>query len=644
MKMIMNNKGVSLIVLSITILVMAILAATAIIALEDSGIIGRSKNTVSKQNYTEEYTRLQVIKNGILTDNLGTITVAEYITELRNKGLIESGETENPDDSISVTTKTGFVANVMQDGESNLIISLGTSNATITLNPTSLTGDITSGPVNKTIIVNTSNVTGDITWTSSNSSVATVTGNNSSATVTLKEMGSAIITATYGNAKASCNVTVTGTVATPTITLNKTTISKTIDSGSTATETITATTANISGSLSWTSSNTSVATVSASGNNATITMKAEGTATITASYGSTSASCTVVVTENEVTNEVTILSTTLAGKGQTTEGLEILYVDWNDNTLEFNISLEKINPTDMLTFVIKSYPAVGNGINYEPDGSDPVITEITSSATNVAYSIDLTKKHAEGEIYVNVLDIYNSNDILVATYEYTTAIYTSCMPAGTLILVEEEYEDENGKKKKRRKKKKIEDLTYDDDLVVWDFDNGCFTTAKPIWLMKKQYADEYNELTFSNGAVLKTVREHRIFNKELGKFTYPMGEETKIGTTTFTESGEEVKLVNRRVVDEKVEYYNVITNYHINSFAEGILTSCRLSNLYDIKDMKYVKDDREIVDIKEFKDIPEEYYHGLRLGEQRRNVNNEGDFKDLNSWTEYVNRLISRKK
>ena len=61
-------------------------------------------------------------------------------------------------------------------------------------------------------------------------------------------------------------------------------------------------------------------------------------------------------------------------------------------------------------------------------------------------------------------------------------------------------------------------------------------------------------------------------------------------------------------------------------------------------EVKYVKDDREIVDIKEFKDIPEEYYYGLRLGEQRRNVNNEGDFKDLNSWTEYVNRLISRKK
>ena len=33
---------------------MAILAATVIIALEDSGIIGRAKNTTAKQNYAEE--------------------------------------------------------------------------------------------------------------------------------------------------------------------------------------------------------------------------------------------------------------------------------------------------------------------------------------------------------------------------------------------------------------------------------------------------------------------------------------------------------------------------------------------------------------------------------------------------------------
>ena len=37
---------------------------------------------------------------------------------------------------------------------------------------------------------------------------------------------------------------------------------------------------------------------------------------------------------------------------------------------------------------------------------------------------------------------------------------------------------------------------------------------------------------------------------------------------------------------KEVDYYNVITDYHINLFTDNILTSCRLSNIYDIKDMK----------------------------------------------------------
>ena len=118
------KRGISLIVLSITILVMAILAATAIIALEDSGIIGRSKNTVKNNNYAEEYTRLTVIKNGILTDNLGTITLEEYITELTNKGIIETTRTDNADGSVTVTTKSGFEVVLSQNGTSDLNIGL----------------------------------------------------------------------------------------------------------------------------------------------------------------------------------------------------------------------------------------------------------------------------------------------------------------------------------------------------------------------------------------------------------------------------------------------------------------------------------------------------------------------------------------
>ena len=118
-----NNRGISLIVLSITILVMAILAATAIIGLENSGIIVRSKNTVTSQNRQEEYTRLQVIKNGILTDNFGEITVEEYITELKNKGIIEETTTIDKYGNTVAKTKSGLDVYIKQDSSSNLQVS-----------------------------------------------------------------------------------------------------------------------------------------------------------------------------------------------------------------------------------------------------------------------------------------------------------------------------------------------------------------------------------------------------------------------------------------------------------------------------------------------------------------------------------------
>jgi hypothetical protein len=118
-----KKKGISLIVLSITILVMVILASAAIITLENSGIIGRSKNAVSSQQKSEEMTRLVVLKNGVLTDNLGTITVAEYVAELDKKGIIDGTTTTDEYGSTVVKTTSGIDVYIRQNGTSDLTIS-----------------------------------------------------------------------------------------------------------------------------------------------------------------------------------------------------------------------------------------------------------------------------------------------------------------------------------------------------------------------------------------------------------------------------------------------------------------------------------------------------------------------------------------
>lgn len=163
-----------------------------------------------------------------------------------------------------------------------------------------------------------------------------------------------------------------------------------------------------------------------------------------------------------------------------------------------------------------------------------------------------------------------------------TLAYWLCLIEGTLITLADGT------------KKPIQDITYNDDLLVWNFYEGKFDTAKPCWIKIPQVAPEYNLCKFSNGAEVGFVGEggskgyHRIYNDEAKCFTHTGVAETPIGTTAFAEDMSMPTLVEQEVVKKEVKYYNIITDKHYNLFANGILTSCRLSNKYAIEDMKYV--------------------------------------------------------
>lgn len=265
--------------------------------------------------------------------------------------------------------------------------------------------------------------------------------------------------------------------------------------------------------------------------------------------------------------------------------------------------------------------------------TSPVTNQVIPNVIIVAFYYDLEYPGYEGGYhiitgnYTTIGDYYWLNGPISITFQSSYP----CFVKGTKItLADMTY-------------KNVEDITYDDELLVWDFDKGEFTTAKPIWIMKPQKAQAYNKLVFSDGSELRTVNQHRIFNEEQGKFTYPMTEDTPIGTTTFNDKGELITLVSKEVVEEEVEYYNIITDYHINLFASSILTSCRLSNLYPIKDMKYIKDDRELHSPEIFNEVSPKWVRGLRLLEQPLEVNRENAVKFDNSLVDYVKRLESTK-
>lgn len=185
--------------------------------------------------------------------------------------------------------------------------------------------------------------------------------------------------------------------------------------------------------------------------------------------------------------------------------------------------------------------------------------------------------------------------------------------------------------------KKIQDINYEDELLVWNFDKGCLDKSKPLWIKRSEKANWYRLSTFSNGITLQTTGSypysHRIFNVTDQRFDYL---EDSVGKEIYTRDGIVTLLSCEEFTDRVIEFYNIITDYHMNLFANGILTSCRYNNLYSIgKDMKFIKEDRfqgkpewKVYQEKflDHPEIPGQYIYGLRLLEWEGSMNDTADY------------------
>jgi hypothetical protein len=197
----------------------------------------------------------------------------------------------------------------------------------------------------------------------------------------------------------------------------------------------------------------------------------------------------------------------------------------------------------------------------------------------------------------------------------TSNIFTSswdviCLVEGTMITMADGSH------------KAIEEIKYTDLIRVWNFDLGEFSEALPIFVKREETYAKHYRFTFSDGIVLRTVGHH-VFNKQAGEFTMLIRDTTPVGTITFNELGEEVTLISKEIIEEPVKFYNVWTQYHLNMFADGIMTSNRFNNIYPIRDMKFVKDTRALRPLEEFADIDPKYISGLRLQEQPKQYSAE---------------------
>lgn len=272
---------------------------------------------------------------------------------------------------------------------------------------------------------------------------------------------------------------------------------------------------------------------------------------------------------------------------------------------------------------------IGHGITvYKSDGTSE---NVSSSGTIVQDVVYFKKQSSDDDLYIsrngsNHL-IHADNSVLfyvdVDGLTITTYYSNGCFLKGTQIMLSN-YSEKNA-----------EDITFDDELLVWDFDNCCLSKAKPIWIQKKQTLDYYFLNKYKSGKTFKTTGKmgtglgHRVFNIDKKKFVYDV---ESIGSRVYTLDGIDLHMSCERI-DEPCEYYNIITERHINLFANRLLTSCSLNNIYDfdVENMKFIKDGRTPRTLSNYNGVSQKWFDGLRLSE------NTTDIDDLNK---YVHRLI----
>lgn len=266
-----------------------------------------------------------------------------------------------------------------------------------------------------------------------------------------------------------------------------------------------------------------------------------------------------------------------------------------------NILLDGLKIGDDIKLVFDTDYHVDLEIEYGNDNYNGLYNAISSWESSSPFD------NYKQSITLNIDDRFNTiygNEYIrgyIPTYIGITYYDRMCLSADTLIMLADGTQ------------KTFKDLTIDDEVMVWDFDEGKLTSSKLLWLQDVLISPSYCEVKTDTGKKLKCIgpKGHRVYSYEDNRFEYV---KDMVGKQIWTRDGIET-IISCSVINEDIEYRNAITFKHINLITNDILTSCRYNNMYPIENMKFVKDtiiNNNVDDLK-IEDVIKE---GMRLSEQ----------------------------
>ena len=138
--------------------------------------------------------------------------------------------------------------------------------------------------------------------------------------------------------------------------------------------------------------------------------------------------------------------------------------------------------------------------------------------------------------------------------------------------------------------KRIDEVTYDDQLLIWNFYTGRYDTA-PVSLLVDHGEGEYEiiKLNFSDGTNLNIVGCHGMFEVSSNEFIDidSTNVASMVGKTFLKQNGDdfaEVILTDYEIVVERNESFTILSSKHYNVLLNGMLTispSYLAENLYE---------------------------------------------------------------
>ncbi len=293
------------------------------------------------------------------------------------------------------------------------------------------------------------------------------------------------------------------------------------------------------------------------------------------------------------------------------------YYNSSTTTMPANLSLiaytqyykSSSAPSGSVTF--NTTGGAAKAFRYEA-GNDAASTPTTLSNVLI-YASPTLSNNARDEMYGLVK--YQYTDNAGAIYNYvvgyhapqTTVKSITCLAEGTLITLADGSQ------------KKVEDITTEDDLLVFNHETGKYEAGK-LWFTDHTGDLAANRsiinLKFSDGTVTRISYEHSFFDLDLMKYVFIREDNVSeyVGhrfVKTLWDGEEftngEVTLTEAYVTVENIKVYGPISEYHLNMVSDSLLTMPSFNfgvtgfiNIFDYEEDLSYDDEKMAADIEKY--------------------------------------------